>query len=95
MNRTPVSLTEDIYTTDLTPWWRYLLVRLNPWRLVRRRPEMRWRVFTAEVFQIQTHVAVLFDNKNVILFGPDELPRYAKRLGAATHYCQLPEIPTP
>jgi len=91
--KTPVSLVEDIYTTDLTPWWRYLLLRLNPWRLVRQRPEMRWRVFTAEVFQIQTHVAVLYGDKLVTTFTPEELRRHAKRLGAATHYCPLPELP--
>ncbi len=93
--KTPVSLTEDIYTTDLTPWWHYLLVRLNPWRLVRRRPEMRWKVFTAEVFQIQTHVVVLYDDRTVATFTPDELQLYAHRLGSATHYCQLPELPKP
>lgn len=90
----PVSLTEDIYTTDLTPWWRYLLLRLNPWKLVRRRPEMKWKIFTAEVFQIQTHIAVLFENKKVFLFTPKNLAQNAQFLGAATHYCQLPELPT-
>jgi hypothetical protein len=93
MNKTPVSLTEDIYSTDLTPWWRYLLVRLNPWRLVRRRPEMCWVPFTVQVFQLQTHVAVLFENRSVLIFSPSESQHYSHCFASATHYCQLPELP--
>lgn len=32
----------EAYTTDLMPLWRYILWKLNPLRLVRRKPALRW-----------------------------------------------------
>ncbi len=107
MNKTPVSLTEDIYTTDLTPWWRYLLVRLNPWRLVRRRheaqclPSMQWVPVGPEFFKGRwgcercVGMSILKDGTPVLsVFDSRDLP-WLPLLTSITHYCPLPELPKP
>ena len=41
MKRSPSCLGEA-YGTDMMPAWRYLLWKLDPRRLIRHKPELKW-----------------------------------------------------
>ena len=97
---TPASLTEDGYSTDLTPWWKHCAQKFNPFRLTRRKTEMRWTPTEGDdehLWDEHEYVALLVGGDNAVfpfvIVTSRQVPVHEDVLERVTHYCPLPPTP--
>ena len=90
---TPASLIEDRYSTDLTPWWKHYAQKLNPFRLIQRKTEMRWIPMGENDQAIWSHDYIVTRNIAGTIDIRDTRPVVLHDLRYETHWCPLPPLP--
>ena len=84
----------------LTPWWKHYAQKFNPFRLIRRKTEMRWTPTEGDdehLWDEHEYVALPVGGDNAafpfVIVTSRQVPIHEDVLERVTHYCPLPPTP--